>query len=181
MDRPRRQRPHGLDRPSRRGRGRAARAHRPGAMGRAPRPDRTGPMSWPEALELLSAELGEPVTFGSRPSGSSSSASSAPGYRRGRLSCSSRASGRSSPARTTTRPTPSQQITGHPRARGRVPPRVPRGVRLMLAPVIPASSPGRRTRPARRGRVGSPAEGRVCGAVRTRPLAKRPGRRANLF
>jgi hypothetical protein len=42
-DRPRRQRPHGLDRPSRRGRGRAARAHRPGAMGRAPRPDRTGP------------------------------------------------------------------------------------------------------------------------------------------
>src|SRR5690349_25046083 len=42
LDRPRRQRPHGLDRPSRRGRGRAARAHRPGAMGRAPRPDRTG-------------------------------------------------------------------------------------------------------------------------------------------
>ena len=43
LDRPRRQRPHGVDRPSRRGGGRAARAHRPGAMGRAPRPDRTGP------------------------------------------------------------------------------------------------------------------------------------------
>jgi hypothetical protein len=38
--------------------------------------DLTAPvsMSWPEALELLSAELGEPVAFGSRPSGSSSSA-----------------------------------------------------------------------------------------------------------
>lgn len=70
--------------------------------------DLTGPlpMSWPEALEALSAELGEPVTFRSCPSGSSLSASSPPGYRRGRLSCSSRASGRSSPARTTTRPTP---------------------------------------------------------------------------
>jgi hypothetical protein len=43
MDRPSRQRPHGLDRPSRRGRGRAARAHRSGSMGHAPRPDRTGP------------------------------------------------------------------------------------------------------------------------------------------
>ena len=43
LDRPGRQRPHGLDRPSRRGRGRAARAHRPGALGRAPRPDRTDP------------------------------------------------------------------------------------------------------------------------------------------
>jgi uncharacterized protein YbjT (DUF2867 family) len=43
LDRPGRQRPHGLDRPSRRGRGRTARAHRPGAVGRAPRPDRTGP------------------------------------------------------------------------------------------------------------------------------------------
>jgi hypothetical protein len=32
-------------------------------VGRAPRPDRTVPLSWPEALELLSAELGEPVTF----------------------------------------------------------------------------------------------------------------------
>jgi hypothetical protein len=32
-------------------------------VGRAPRPNRTGPLSWPEALELLSAELGEPVTF----------------------------------------------------------------------------------------------------------------------
>ena len=38
LDRPRRQRPHGLDRPSRRGRRRSARAHRPGTMGRAPRP-----------------------------------------------------------------------------------------------------------------------------------------------
>jgi len=36
LDRPGRQRPHGLDRPSRRGRGRAARAHRPSTVGRAP-------------------------------------------------------------------------------------------------------------------------------------------------
>ena len=42
LDRPRRQRPDGFDRPSRRGRGRGARTHRPGAMGRAPRPDRAG-------------------------------------------------------------------------------------------------------------------------------------------
>jgi choline dehydrogenase-like flavoprotein len=34
LDRPGRQRPDGLDRPSRRGRDRAARAHRPGAVGR---------------------------------------------------------------------------------------------------------------------------------------------------
>src|SRR5262249_38353783 len=63
MDRPRRQRPHGLDRPSRRGRGRAARAHRPRAWGA--HHELTGPvaMSWPEALELLSTELGAPVTF----------------------------------------------------------------------------------------------------------------------
>ena len=40
-----------------------------------------------------------------------------PGYRRGRLSCSSRASGRSSPARTTTRPTPSSRSPAATRAR----------------------------------------------------------------
>jgi uncharacterized protein YbjT (DUF2867 family) len=69
--------------------------------------DLTGPapMSWPETLELLSTELASPSPSRSRPSGSSSSVSPAPGYRRGRLSCSSRASGRFSPARTTTRPT----------------------------------------------------------------------------
>ena len=53
----------------------------------------------------------------SRPSGSSSSASPAPGYRPGRLSCSSHASGRSWPARTTTRPAPSSRSPAAPRAR----------------------------------------------------------------
>jgi uncharacterized protein YbjT (DUF2867 family) len=41
LDRPRRQRPRGPDRPSRRGRGRGTRAHRPGALGRAPRAERS--------------------------------------------------------------------------------------------------------------------------------------------
>jgi NAD(P)H dehydrogenase (quinone) len=34
----------------------------------------TGPLPWPEALELLPAELGEPSPSGSRPIGSSSTA-----------------------------------------------------------------------------------------------------------
>jgi hypothetical protein len=42
MDRPRRQRSHGPDRPSRRRRGRAARGYRPRPMGCRPRADRTG-------------------------------------------------------------------------------------------------------------------------------------------
>ena len=46
-----------------------------------------------------------------------STASPAPGYRSGRLSCSSRASGRSWPARTTTRPAPSPRSLAAPRAR----------------------------------------------------------------
>jgi NAD(P)H dehydrogenase (quinone) len=56
--------------------------------------DRTGPRVMPEALELLSAELGEPVTFRSRPSGSSSRGPHRRrGTGRGGLRCSSRASG----------------------------------------------------------------------------------------
>ena len=52
-----------IDHCTERGRSRATHAHRPGAVG--PHHDLTGPvpMSWPEALELLSAELGESVTF----------------------------------------------------------------------------------------------------------------------
>jgi uncharacterized protein YbjT (DUF2867 family) len=80
--------------------------------------DRTGPVSlpWPEALELLSAELGEPLTFRVAAERQFSSASSAPGDRPGRLSCSSRARG---DPRRRERPhdRPFQQITGHPRAR----------------------------------------------------------------
>jgi hypothetical protein len=63
LDRRGRHRSDGADRPPRRGRGRAPRAHRPGLWGA--HHDLTGPvpLSWPEALELLSVELGEPVTF----------------------------------------------------------------------------------------------------------------------
>jgi hypothetical protein len=58
-----------------------------------------------------------PSPSGSRPSGSSSTASPAPGYQPGPLSCSSRASGRSWPARTTTRPAPSSRSPAAPRGR----------------------------------------------------------------
>jgi uncharacterized protein YbjT (DUF2867 family) len=81
--------------------------------------DLTGPvpLSWPEALELLSAELGEPVTFRVATERQFLDASPAPGCRRGPLSCSSRASGRSWLARTTTRPAPSARSPAAPRAR----------------------------------------------------------------
>jgi uncharacterized protein YbjT (DUF2867 family) len=81
--------------------------------------DLTGPaaMSWPEALELLSAELGEPVTFRVAAERQLLERLTAPGYRQGRLSCSSRASGRSWPGRTTTRPAPSARSPAAPRAR----------------------------------------------------------------
>ena len=69
----------------------------------------------------LSAELGEPSPSGSRPNGSTSSASPAPGYRRGPLNCSSRANGRSWPARTTTPPAPSARSPAAPAPRRRVP------------------------------------------------------------
>ena len=77
--------------------------------------DLTGPVPFrgPGRSSCFRRNSASPSTSGSRPSANSSSASSAPGYRRGRLSCSSRASGRSSPARTTAPPT-FQQITGRP-------------------------------------------------------------------
>ena len=70
----------------------------------------TGPgaMSWPEALELLSAELGEPVSFQVAAERQYLDRVIGAGMPAGRLSCSSHASGRSSPARTTARPTPSR-------------------------------------------------------------------------
>jgi hypothetical protein len=117
MDRPRRQRPHGPDRPSRRGRGRAARAHRPGTMGRTPRPDRTGPHGGRRHSSCSRRNSASPSPSTSRLSDSSASASSAPGYRRGRQRYSSRASGRSSQARPTTRPTPSSRSPAAPGAR----------------------------------------------------------------
>jgi hypothetical protein len=74
-----------------------------------------------------------PSPSGSRLSGSFSSALLTPGYRRARLSCSSRASGRSSPARTTTRPAPSSRSPAAPTPSRRVPSRQPREIRLMPA------------------------------------------------
>jgi len=80
--------------------------------------DLTGPalMSWPEALELLSAELGERVTFRVAAERQFLERLTGAGVRRGRLSCSSRASGRSSPARTTTPPAPSSRSPAAPHA-----------------------------------------------------------------
>jgi hypothetical protein len=108
-------------------RGRPARAHRPALWGA--HHDLTGPvpMSWPEALSSCSAELGEPVTFRGRgrasvPRGLTGAGTAGP------LSCSSRASGRSSPGENATTDT-FQQITGRPAPGGRVPSRVPRGIR----------------------------------------------------
>jgi hypothetical protein len=77
--------------------------------------DLTGPVpiSWPETLGLLSAELGEPVTF--RVAAERQFLERLTGG--GRLSCSSRASGRSSPARTTTSPAPSSRSPATRRAR----------------------------------------------------------------
>ena len=76
--------------------------------------DLTGPvpLSWPEALRRSSCfrqNSASPSPSRSQPSASSSGTSPAWGYRPGRLSFSSRASGRSSPARTTTRPAPSSR------------------------------------------------------------------------
>jgi uncharacterized protein YbjT (DUF2867 family) len=79
--------------------------------------DLTGPDSMSWRSSCFRRNSASPSRSGSRPSGSSSSASSAPGYRRGRLSCSSRVSGRSSPARTTTRPTPSSRSPAASRVR----------------------------------------------------------------
>jgi NAD(P)H dehydrogenase (quinone) len=78
--------------------------------------DLTGPvsMSWPEALELLSAELGESVIFRVAAERQFLERLIGAGYRRGRLSCSSRASGRSSPARIDYTTDTFQQITGRP-------------------------------------------------------------------
>ena len=67
LDRPGRQRPEGADRPSRRGRGRAARAHRPGAVGRAPRPDRTGPPVMAGSAGAAVGRTGRARHLGSRP------------------------------------------------------------------------------------------------------------------
>ena len=67
------------------------------------------------------AELGEPVTFQVAAEGQFlqrlTGAGIPPGYRRGLLSCSSRVSGRSWPARTTTPPAPSSRSPAAPRAR----------------------------------------------------------------
>ena len=73
-------------------------------------------MSWPEALELLSAELGERVTFRVAAERQFLERLTGAGVRRGRLSCSSRASGRSWPVRTTTPPTPSSRSPAAPHA-----------------------------------------------------------------
>jgi uncharacterized protein YbjT (DUF2867 family) len=79
----------------------------------------TGPvaMSWPEALELLSAELGEPVTFRVAVERQFLERLIGAGVTAGRLSCSSHASGRSSRARTTTQPTPSRRSPAAPHVR----------------------------------------------------------------
>ncbi len=94
--------------------------------------DLTGPvpMSWPEALELLSAELGEPVTFRVTSEKELLERLTNAGLSAGRRSCSSRATGRSSPARTTTRPAPSSSSSARPTPSRRVPSRAPGGVRL---------------------------------------------------
>jgi hypothetical protein len=73
-------------------------------------------MLWPEALELLSAELGEPVTFRVTDERQFRERLTGAGYRRGRLSSSSRASARSSLARTTKRPPPSRKSPAAPHA-----------------------------------------------------------------
>ena len=71
-------------------------------------------MSWPEALDLLSVELRKPVTLRVAVEHEFLGRLIDAGVPRGRQSFSSRASGRSSAARTTTRPTHFQQITCRP-------------------------------------------------------------------
>jgi uncharacterized protein YbjT (DUF2867 family) len=98
--------------------------------------DLTGPvpMSWPEALELLSAELGEPVTFRvaaerqflERLTGAGVPAGSAELLIAREWAI---LAGENDYTTDTF-----QQITGRPPAPGgRVPPRVPRGIRLRAA------------------------------------------------
>ena len=77
-------RPDGPDRPSRRGQGRAARAHRPGAVGHPPRPDRTGPPVVARSARCIRQNSASPSPSRSRPSRSSSSASPARGTGRDR-------------------------------------------------------------------------------------------------
>ena len=87
---------------------RSDRRHRPCRQPDRPRPARA---------RRCGRRAGPRPRQGPRPSGSSWRASPVPGYQRGQLSCSSRASGRSSPARTTTRPAPSARSPAAPRAR----------------------------------------------------------------
>jgi len=60
---------------------------------------------------------GDEPQLSAPPAALAARSSPAPGYQRGQLSCPSRASGRSWPARTTTRPAPSSRSPAGPRAR----------------------------------------------------------------
>jgi hypothetical protein len=78
--------------------------------------DLTGPvpMSWPEALELLSTELGEPVTLRVAAERQFLERLLGAGLPAGELSCSWRAGGRSSPGENDDTTGSFQQITARP-------------------------------------------------------------------